>query len=96
MRAQSGNVTIDGIEAKRGVKPDAGEQCVPHQSDNVQEFKVTTSNPTLKRRNKGLNVLWRRSRGGNDYHVMVTEAFRNTVLNANESFANRKQSANEH
>src|SRR5262245_11686079 len=89
MRAQSGNVTIDGIEANEASNPTPVNNVFRINPDNVQEFKVTTSNPTPEEgRNAGLNVTMATRSGGNDYHVTLTEAFRNTVLNANESFAN--------
>src|SRR5262245_52774399 len=89
MRAQSGNVTIDGIEANEASNPTPVNNVFRINPDNVQEFKVTTSNPTPEEgRNAGLNVTMATKSGGNEYHLTATEAFRNTVLNANESFAN--------
>src|SRR5262245_2810585 len=89
MRGQSGNVTIDGIEANEASNPTPVNNVFRINPDNVEEFKVTTSNPTPEEgRNAGLNVTMATKSGGNEYHVTATEAFRNTVLNANESFAN--------
>ena len=57
MRAQSGNVTIDGIEANEASNPTAVNNVFRVNPDNVQEFKVTTSNPTPEEgKNAGLNV----------------------------------------
>jgi hypothetical protein len=89
MRAQSGNVTIDGIEANEASNPTPVNNVFRINPDNVQEFKVTTSNPTAEEgRNAGLNVTMATRSGGNDFHFNLSESFRNTVLNANEAFAN--------
>ena len=57
--------------------------------DNVQEIKTTTSNPTPEDgRNAGLNVSMATRSGTNDFHVTAVEYFRNSVLNANEFYAN--------
>src|SRR5262245_11836180 len=89
MRAQSGNVTIDGIEANEASNPTPVNNVFRINPDNVQEFKVTTSNPTPEEgKNAGLNVSMATRSGGNEFHFTAVEYFRNTVLNANESFAN--------
>src|SRR5215467_11855801 len=89
MRAQSGNVTIDGIEANEASNPTPVNNVFRVNPDNVQEFKVTTSNPTPEEgKNAGLNVSIATRSGGNEFHLGAVEYFRNTVLNANESFAN--------
>src|SRR5262245_44242666 len=89
MRAQSGNVTIDGIEANEASNPTPVNNVFRINPDNVQEFKVTTSNPTPEEgKNAGLNVSMATRSGGNEFHFQLIEYFRNTVLNANESFAN--------
>jgi Carboxypeptidase regulatory-like domain len=89
MRGQSGNVTIDGIEANEASNPTPVNNVFRINPDNVQEFKVTTSNPTAEEgRNAGLNVSIATRSGGNEFHLEAVEYFRNTVLNANESFAN--------
>ncbi len=89
LRAQSGNVTIDGIEANEASNPTPVNNVFRINPDNVQEFKVTTSNPTPEEgRNAGLNVNIATRSGGNEFHGTAVEYFRNTVLNANETFAN--------
>src|SRR5215510_564389 len=89
LRPQSGNVTIDGIEANEASNPTPVNNVFRINPDNVQEFKVTTSNPTPEEgRNAGLNVNIATRSGGNEIHGSAVEYFRNTVLNANESFAN--------
>ena len=46
MRDQAGNVTIDGIEANEASNPTPTNNVFRINPDNVEEFKVTTSNPT--------------------------------------------------
>jgi hypothetical protein len=88
MRGQSGNVTIDGIEANEASNPTPVNNVFRINPDNVEEFKVTTSNPTPEEgRNAGLNVAIATKAGTNDYHASLVEYFRNTVLNANEFYA---------
>jgi len=92
MRPQSGNVTIDGIEANESSNPTPVNNVFRINPDNVQEFKVTTSNPTPEEgKNAGLNVSMATRSGGNDFHASAVEYFRNTVMNANESFANAQK-----
>jgi hypothetical protein len=89
MRSQSGNVTIDGIEANEASNPTPVNNVFRINPDNVQEFKVTTSNPTPEEgKNAGLNVSMATRSGGNEFHGSAVEYFRNTVLNANDAFAN--------
>jgi hypothetical protein len=92
MRAQSGNVTIDGIEANEASNPTPLNNVFRINPDNVQEFKVTTSNPTPEEgKNAGLNVTMATRSGGNEFHIQAVEYFRNTVMNANEAFANAQK-----
>jgi hypothetical protein len=89
MRDQSGNVTIDGIEANEASNPTPLNNVFRVNPDNVQEFKVTTSNPTPEEgKNAGINVSMATRSGGNDFHGTLVEYFRNAVLNANEFYAN--------
>ena len=55
----------------------------------MQEFKVTTSNPSPEEgRNSGANVSIATRSGTNQIHGTAFEFFRNTALNANEFYAN--------
>lgn len=57
MRAQAGNVTIDGIEANEASNPTPTNNVFRINPDPVEGFKVTTSNPTPEEgKNSGLNV----------------------------------------
>ncbi|MFN7542752.1 MAG: carboxypeptidase regulatory-like domain-containing protein [Acidobacteriota bacterium] len=88
--ARSGavNVTIDGIEANESTNPNPTNNIFRLNPDNVQEFKVTTSNPSAEEgRNSGANVSVATRSGTNQFHGTVFEFFRNTALNSNEFFA---------
>ena len=88
-RSMAGNVTIDGIEANEASNPVPTNNVFRINPDNVEEFKVTTSNPTPEEgKNSGLNVSIATRSGTNEYHVSAIEYFRNSVLNANEFYAN--------
>jgi hypothetical protein len=88
-RSAAVNVTIDGIEANESTNPNPVNNIFRLNPDNVQEFKVTTSNPSPEEgRNSGANVSIATRSGTNEFHGTVFEFFRNTALNANEFFAN--------
>src|SRR5260370_25892592 len=88
-RASAVNVTIDGIEANESTNPNPTNNIFRLHPDNVQEFKVTTSNPTAEAgRNSGANVSIAPRSGTNQIHGSVFEFFRNTALNAQEFYAN--------
>ncbi len=88
-RATAVNVTIDGIEANESTNPNPTNNIFRLHPDNVQEFKVTTSNPTPEEgRNSGANVSIATRSGTNQIHGSVFEFFRNTALNAQEFYAN--------
>jgi hypothetical protein len=89
LRAQAGNVTIDGIEANEASNPTPTNNVFRINPDNVEEFKVTTSNPTPEEgKNSGLNVSIATRSGTNGFHLSGIEYFRNTKLNSNEFYAN--------
>lgn len=89
LRAQAGNVTIDGVEANEASNPTPTNNVFRINPDNVEEFKVTTSNPTPEEgKNSGLNVSIATRSGTNHYHGSLVEYFRNNDLNSNEFYAN--------
>ena len=89
MRSQAGNVTIDGIEANEASNPTPTNNVFRINPDNVEEFKVTTSNPTPEEgKNSGLNVSIATRSGTNQFHGSLIEYFRNNDLNSNEFYAN--------
>jgi hypothetical protein len=88
-RATAVNVTIDGIEANESTNPNPTNNIFRLNPDNVQEFKVTTSNPSPEEgRNSGANVSIATRSGTNQIHGTLFEFFRNTALNAQEFYAN--------
>jgi len=88
-RDRAFNNTIDGIEANESTVPNPLSNLFRLNPDNVQEFKVTTNNPTAEEgRNSGASVSVATRGGTNTFHGTVYEFFRNTALNANEYFAN--------
>lgn len=87
-RGTAVNVTIDGIEANESTNPNPTNNIFRINPDNVQEFKVTTSNPSAEEgRNSGANISVATRSGTNQFHGTAFEFFRNTALNANEFFA---------
>ncbi|MCX6603290.1 MAG: TonB-dependent receptor [Acidobacteria bacterium] len=87
-RSGAVNVTIDGIEANESTNPNPVNNIFRLNPDNVQEFKVTTSNPSAEEgRNSGANVSVATRGGTNQFHGTVFEFFRNTALNANETYS---------
>ena len=88
-RGTAVNVTIDGIEANESTYPNPTNNIFRLNPDNVQEFKVTTSNPSPEEgRNSGANVSIATRSGTNQIHGSLFEFFRNTKLNAQEFYAN--------
>ena len=88
-RSSAANVTIDGIEANESTSPNPTSNIFRLNPDNVQEFKVTTSNPSAEEgRNSGANVSIATRSGTNTFHGSAFEFFRNTALNAQEFYAN--------
>jgi len=87
-RDRAFNVTIDGIEANESTVPNPLSNLYRLTPDNVQEFRVTTSNPTAEEgRNSGANISVATRSGQNEFHGTLFEFFRNTDLNSNEFFA---------
>ncbi len=88
-RDRAFNVTIDGIEANESTVPNPLSNLYRLTPDNVEEYKVTTSNPTAEEgRNSGANINVATRAGQNAFHGTLFEFFRNTDLNSSEFFAN--------
>jgi hypothetical protein len=94
MRNGALNVTVDGIDANESTNPNTNTNLYGLSPDNVQEFKATTSNPTTEEgRNSGLNMSMATRSGTNTFHGSAYDFFRNTVLNANDFYANARGTA---
>jgi hypothetical protein len=88
-RDRAFNVTIDGIDANESSVPNPVSNIYRVNPDNVQEYKVATSNATAEEgRNSGASVSIATRRGGNEFHGTVFEYARNTALNAAGFFNN--------
>jgi hypothetical protein len=88
-RDRAYNVTIDGIEANESTVPNPMSNLYRVTPDNIQEYKVTTSNATPEEgRNSGASISIATRRGTNQFHGTAYDFVRNTVLNANEFYAN--------
>lgn len=87
-RTSSVNVTIDGVEANENTNPNPTNNIFRLNPDNVQEFKVTTSNPSAEEgRNSGANISVATRSGTNEIHGTMFEFFRNTALNSHEFYS---------
>lgn len=104
-RTSANNFLIDGVSANFGVsaQPSVGTAGGSTQAfsalggtsslvsvEDLQEFRVETSSfaPEFGRSPGGQVILTTRS-GTNDFHGGIYEYFRNTVLDANDWFANQ-------
>src|SRR6266568_7050319 len=90
-RNSTADVLIDGASATN-FEQNSGIQNVPYvpSVDSVEEFKVQQSNFTAEFGFAGgtvVNVVTRS--GTNQYHGSLYEFFRNSVMDANEWFANK-------
>ena len=82
------------IEANEASNPTPTNNVFRVNPDNVEEFKVTTSNPTPEEgKNSGLNVSIATRSGTNQFHGSLVEYFRNNDLNSNEFYANAQGQA---
>lgn len=82
------NTTIDGIEANESSVPNPTNNVYRLTPDNIQEYKVTTSNPSPDEgRNSGASVSIATRSGTNQLHGTLYHFLRNTALNSNDFFA---------
>jgi 5-hydroxyisourate hydrolase-like protein (transthyretin family) len=89
LRSAASNVTIDGIEANESSNPAAANNVFRINPDNVEEFKVTTANPTAEEgRNSSMNVSIATRSGTNQFHFAALDYFRNRDLNSNSFYGN--------
>ena len=92
-RDRAYNVTIDGIEANESTVPNPVSNLYRLTPDNIQEYKVTTSNATPEEgRNSGASISIATRQGTNTFHGTAYWFLRNTDLNSNEFFANAQGS----
>ena len=88
-RDRAFNVTLDGIDINEPSVPNPQSNVFRLNTDNVQEFRVVTQNPTAEfGRNSGANIALTSRSGTKEIRGDVYEYFRNPVLNANDWFNN--------
>src|SRR5215467_1658216 len=88
-RDRAYNVTIDGIETNESTVPNPVSNLYRLTPDNIQEYKVTTSNQTPEEgRNSGASISIATRQGSNAFHGTAFWFLRNTDLNSNEFYAN--------
>jgi len=88
-RDRAFNVTLDGIDINEPSVPNPQSNVFRLNTDNVQEYRIVTQNPTAEfGRNSGANIALASRSGSNQIHGDVFEYFRNPVLNANDWFNN--------
>ena len=88
-RSDQNNVTLDGIDVNDQQTGEAFTSVLPVTLDSVQEFRVTTSNPTATQgRSGGGQVVLVTKGGSNQFHASAYEYHRNTVTTANNFFNN--------
>ncbi|MFQ5739852.1 MAG: carboxypeptidase regulatory-like domain-containing protein [Acidobacteriota bacterium] len=88
-RRDQNNITLDGVDVNDQQAPGAFESVLPLTLDAVQEFRVTTSNPTASQgRSSGGQVVLVTKSGSNDFHGSIYEFHRNTKTTANDFFNN--------
>jgi hypothetical protein len=88
-RSDQANVTLDGIDVNDQQNRYAFTSVLRTTLDSVQEFRVTTVNPTADQgRSSGAQVALITKSGTNDYHGSLYEYHRNTITSANTFFNN--------
>ncbi len=91
-RDRAYNVTIDGIEANESTVPNPVSNLFRLTPDNIQEFKVTTSNATPEEgRNSGASISVATRQGSNNVHGTAFWFLRNTALNSSEFYTNAQR-----
>ncbi len=89
-RADQSNLTLDGIDVNEQQQGTAFLTVLRVNPDSVQEFRVTTSNPTAAQgRSSGGQVSLVTKTGTNEWHGSLYEYHRNTATTANTFFNNR-------
>jgi hypothetical protein len=88
-RDRAFNVTLDGIDINEPSVPNPQSNTFRLTTDNIQEYRIVTSNATADfGRNSGANIALASRSGTNDLHGNIYEYFRNPVLNSNDWFNN--------
>src|SRR5262249_38379614 len=92
LRAQNGNVVIDGIDSNETHW--GGASMSFYNLDSLAEFKLTTSNYSAELRGSSYNIRAVTKSGTNQLHGTLFEFVRNDVFDARDFFdRNRKDAA---
>ncbi len=88
-RSDQANVTLDGIDVNDQQDRYAFTSVLRATLDSIQEFRVTTVNPTADLgRSSGAQIAMNTKSGTNDFHGSLYEYHRNTRTTANSFFNN--------
>jgi hypothetical protein len=88
-RSDQANVTLDGVDVNDQQNRYAFTSVLRSTLDSVQEFRVTTVNPTADLgRSGGAQIALATKSGTNQYHGSLYEYHRNTITSANRFFNN--------
>lgn len=88
-RSDQANITLDGVDVNDQQNRYAFTSVLRSTLDSVQEFRVTTVNPTADLgRSGGAQIALATKSGTNDYHGSAYEYHRNTLTSANRFFNN--------
>ena len=93
-RSDQTSVSMDGIDVTDQVTGLAFTSILRTTPDSLQEFRVTTSNPTAAEGNSsGAQVALVTKSGTNSFHGSLYEYLRNTATSANDYFIKESQLA---
>ncbi len=88
-RSDQANVTLDGIDVNDQQNRYAFSSVLRATLDSIQEFRVTTVNPTADLgRSSGAQIAMNTKSGTNTFHGSLYEYHRNTLTSANSFFNN--------
>jgi hypothetical protein len=88
-RSDQANVTLDGVDVNDQQNRYAFTSVLRSTLDSIQEFRVTTVNPTADLgRSGGAQIALATKSGSNEYHGSLYEYLRNTITSANRFFNN--------
>ncbi|MGE5646797.1 MAG: carboxypeptidase regulatory-like domain-containing protein [Acidobacteriota bacterium] len=88
-RSDQANVTLDGVDVNDQQNRTAFTSVLRPTLDSVEEFRVTTVNPTADfGRSGGAQIALVTKSGTNEYHGSLYEYHRNTLTSANRFFNN--------
>jgi hypothetical protein len=88
-KSDQANITLDGVDVNDQQNRYAFTSVLRSTLDSVQEFRVTTVNPTADLgRSGGAQIALATKSGTNEYHGSLYEYHRNTLTSANNFFNN--------